>query len=152
MCTVAENGEGRGGISSATFRENPPALAEREEYYQFESLPAPAGSSQGSVSPRATKSPSTMAQRNGDAMELESIKHEFIVHIGTHAVHFHQPLVPAREILTRGGAEPPEEYQLEALNGPRGQAVAQFETDEKVDLRQDDRKFFRAVPRGGGRS
>ena len=86
---------------------------------------------------------------------MQTVPHErrhFVVHIAGETITFDTSPVKASVILAKGGAEPPSDFILEALSGPHGQAVAQFKPDDEVDLTQPDRKFFRAVPNGGGRS
>jgi hypothetical protein len=74
------------------------------------------------------------------------------IQVGEVHLKFETSPVPAAEILGRAGAKPPESFSLEALDKPKGTVVAQFGGEEPVDLNEKDRKFFRAVPRGGGQS
>lgn len=76
----------------------------------------------------------------------------FTVHVGQKVLHFRERYVLSRKILEAAGAIPPESFTLEALSGPQGHAVKEFGPDDKIDLDDPERKFFRAVPNGGGRA
>jgi hypothetical protein len=80
------------------------------------------------------------------------LKRTYAVHVGTINLVFHEEVVAVSEILERAGAKPPDEFVLEALDRPGGKVVAEFTSGDHVSLSDHDRKFFRAVPRGGGRA
>ena len=77
---------------------------------------------------------------------------KFPVHVGTVNLVFDELVVSAGRILEEAGAKPADEFVLEAIDRPGGKVVAEFSATDSVNLADVDRKFFRAVPRGGGRA
>lgn len=76
----------------------------------------------------------------------------YAIHVGTVELTFHESPVRARRILDDAGFRPPDEYVLEALAGPNGPAVKEYNADEDVPLGDHHPQYFRAVPKGGGRA
>jgi len=60
--------------------------------------------------------------------------------------------VIAEKIMHDAGVSEPEKFILEALDHKGGKPVAEFTSNDSVDLAARDRKFFRVTPGGGGRS
>jgi hypothetical protein len=86
-------------------------------------------------------------------MNIEAEKQRtYTIQVGTVKLVFHEEVIAVAEILERAGAKPPDEFVLEALDRHGGKVVAEFSASDRIKLSDDDRKFFRAVPRGGGRA
>lgn len=77
---------------------------------------------------------------------------KFPIRVGTINIVYDDSIVPANRILEDAGAKPADEFVLEAVDRPGGRVVAEFSATDAVNLTDEDRKFFRAVPRGGGRA
>jgi len=76
----------------------------------------------------------------------------FVIYVGTVELTFHESPVRASRILDEAGFRPPDEYVLEALAGPNGPAVKEYRAEDDVPLGDDHPRYFRAVPKGGGRA
>ncbi len=78
---------------------------------------------------------------------------EFVVFVGTTQEKFEQSLVKAELLLEKAGATPVTDFTLEALTHKGGAAEKQYTAADLVDIAPNTgHKFFRAVPKGGGRA
>lgn len=76
----------------------------------------------------------------------------YVVFLGKTKLTYQEQTVAASRILEDGGATPAGDFVLEALRGEGGKADRQFQPSEGVDLSEQHRVHFRAVPDGGGRA
>ena len=76
------------------------------------------------------------------------------IHIGNTTIRFDDPIQTAKTIMIEAGTDEDKTSQkwLYALKGKNKPKDTQFEDSDDVDLRDDNRKFFRIVPKGSGRS
>ena len=77
---------------------------------------------------------------------------QFPIFVGDIKEDWGQSMVSAAEIMKLAGFADPQNYVLEALNGKRGDPIAEFQSTATVNLAEEHRKFFRVTPGGGGRS
>jgi hypothetical protein len=76
----------------------------------------------------------------------------FVIFVGDIQEKWDLSTVPAKEIMEKAGVTEIDKFVLEALNHKGGDPVAEFNSNDPVDLSVKDRKFFRVTPGGGGRS
>jgi hypothetical protein len=76
----------------------------------------------------------------------------FVIFVGDIQEKWNESAVTAKQIMERAGVTEPDKFILEALNRKGGDPVAEFNSNDPVDLSAEDRKFFRVTPGGGGRS
>lgn len=76
----------------------------------------------------------------------------FVIFVGDIEEKWDESAVTAKQIMERAGVTEPDKFVLEALDRKGGDAVAEFNSNDPVDLSAKDRKFFRVTPGGGGRS
>jgi len=76
----------------------------------------------------------------------------FVIFVGDIQEKWDQSTVTAKQIMEKAGVAEPDKFVLEALNHKGGDPVAEFNSNDPVDLSVKDRKFFRVTPGGGGRS
>ncbi|MDG6912447.1 MAG: hypothetical protein JRN35_05130 [Nitrososphaerota archaeon] len=85
--------------------------------------------------------------------EEEKREHrEFVIFVDKVEEKWSEPQVLAGTIMERAGTSDPQTHILEALDGPHGEVVKEFKSNETVDLRENDRKFFHVTAGGGGYS
>lgn len=75
---------------------------------------------------------------------------KYVIHVGKVKLEYDSQEVKASTILQDAGAEPPDDYNLEATQGEGGKVLATFTGDQLVNLAEY--KQFRFVPKGGGRA
>ena len=88
------------------------------------------------------------SQQQGD----NQIHQEHVIFVGDIQEKWLQSSVTAKQILQKAGVQNPHQFVLEALNHRGGIPVAEFGENDIVNLDDQDRKFFRITPGGGGRS
>jgi len=89
----------------------------------------------------------------GDALQQDVAgRIRFEIFVGDVREVWDDAMVPARDIILRGGYTEPDKFVLEALDHRGGTPVAEFNPGDSVNLEDKDRKFFRVTPGGGGRS
>lgn len=76
----------------------------------------------------------------------------YVIFVGDIEEKWHEATVPVGRIMSEAGVSEPEKFILEALDHRGGKPVAEFGSQDSVDLAAKDRKFFRVTPGGGGRS
>lgn len=78
----------------------------------------------------------------------------YSIHIGNTTIQFDDPVQTAETIMTEAGTDEDKTDQkwLYALEGKNKPKDTQFEDSDTVDLSDENRKFFRIVPKGSGRS
>ena len=76
----------------------------------------------------------------------------FVIFVGDIQEKWDQGTVTAKQIMEKTGVTEPDKFVLEALDHKGGDPVAEFNSNDPVDLAVKDRKFFRVTPGGGGRS
>ncbi|USZ70125.1 hypothetical protein NGM10_17515 (plasmid) [Halorussus salilacus] len=76
------------------------------------------------------------------------------IHIGNTTIRFDDPVQTAETIMIDAGTDEDKTDQkwLYALEGKNKPKDTQFEDSDTVNLSDENRKFFRIVPKGSGRS
>ena len=78
---------------------------------------------------------------------------EYVVFVGAMKEKFDHSPVSAGDMLKAAGAVPEAEYILEALTDKGGNVEKEYQSTDSVDLGPPHKeKYFRAVPKGGGRA
>jgi hypothetical protein len=75
-----------------------------------------------------------------------------VIHVGKMEQTWDQDVVKASAVMVRANFTPPEGNVLEALTHQGGDVDKDFQPNDDVDLRQDNRKFFTVTSAGSGRS
>ncbi|HEY4180216.1 MAG TPA: hypothetical protein VGM90_25410 [Kofleriaceae bacterium] len=76
----------------------------------------------------------------------------YVVFVGATKETFEQSPVLAGEMLKKAGATPEADFVLEALTHKGGSVEHEYQSTDTVALDEHKEKFFRAVPKGGGRA
>jgi hypothetical protein len=77
---------------------------------------------------------------------------EFVVFVGATLEKFDASPASAADMLTKAGATPATDFVLEALTHKGGAVEREYQSTDMVALDEHKQKFFRAVPKGGGRA
>ncbi len=76
----------------------------------------------------------------------------YVIFVGDIQEKWNDATITAGQIMKEAGVSEPDQFVLEALDHKGGTPVAEFGSQDSVDLTVKDRKFFRVTPGGGGRS
>ncbi len=79
-------------------------------------------------------------------------KKSYSIYVGDVQQKWGTSSITAQNIIREAGIAPSDQFILEALDKHNGSAIKEYTPDQLVDLKEEDRKFFRIIPGGGGYS